>query len=314
VTTSSTELIRLGNSDLHITPLGIGTWSWGDSMVWGYGKGYAEADLKAAFDATRSAGVAFFDTAEIYGWGKSERFLGKFIRESGQGAVAATKFFPYPWRLRKGALLKALRGSLDRLGMDQVGLYQIHWPFPPVAIETWMDGLADAVQAGLVKAVGISNYNVEQTRRAHTALTKRGVPLASNQVQYSLLCREPERTGLLQTCHELGVTLIAYSPLAMGMLTGKYTPDNPPTGARARRYNRDYLTKIQPLVDRLKEVGWTHGKTPNQIALNWIICKGAVPIPGAKDARQAADNAAALGWRLTPDEVAALDQASDTIR
>jgi aryl-alcohol dehydrogenase-like predicted oxidoreductase len=312
--TSAIDLVRLGNTDLRVTPLGIGTWSWGDSMVWGYGKGYAEADLKTAFDATLASGITFFDTAEIYGWGKSERFLGKFIRESGQKAIVATKFFPFPWRLRKGALVKALRRSLDRLGMAQVDLYQIHWAFPPVAIETWMDGLADAVQAGLTKAVGVSNYNVEQTRRAHAALAKRAVPLASNQVQYSLLCRDPERTGLLKTCNELGVTLIAYSPLAMGMLTGKYTPDNPPSGTRARRYNRAYLSKIQPLVGHLKEIGSAHGKTPSQVALNWVICKGAVPIPGAKDARQAADNAAALGWRLTPDEVVALDQASDAIR
>ena len=101
MTTSSIDLVRLGNTDIRVTPLGIGTWSWGDSMVWGYGKGYAEADLKTAFDATLSSGITFFDTAEIYGWGKSERFLGKFIRESGQEAVVATKFFPYPWRLSK---------------------------------------------------------------------------------------------------------------------------------------------------------------------------------------------------------------------
>jgi aryl-alcohol dehydrogenase-like predicted oxidoreductase len=216
--------------------------------------------------------------------------------------------------LRKGALLKALRGSLDRLGIDQADLYQIHWPFPPVAVETWMDGMADSVQAGLTKAAGVSNYNVEQTRRAHAALASRGVPLASNQVQYSLLCRDPERSGLLRACSELGVTLIAYSPLAMGMLTGKYTPDNPPSGTRARRYNRAYLAKIQPLVSLLRDIGTTRGKTPSQVALNWIICKGAVPIPGAKNARQAADNAAALGWRLTPDEVNALDEASAAIR
>ena len=312
--TSAIDLTRLGKTEIRVTPLGIGTWSWGDSMVWGFGKGYAEADLRAAFDATLASGITFFDTAEIYGWGKSERFLGKFVRESGHKVIIATKFFPFPWRLRKGALLQALRGSLDRLGIDQVDLYQIHWPFPPVAIETWMDGMADAVQAGLTKAIGVSNYNVEQTQRAHAALAKRGVPLASNQVQYSLLCRDPEHTGLLQTCDELGVTLIAYSPLTMGMLTGKYTPDNLPSGTRARRYHRAYLAKIQPLIGLLQEIGVAHGKTPSQVALNWVICKGAVPIPGAKDARQAADNVAALGWRLAADEVAALDHASDAIR
>ncbi len=313
MTTPSADLIQLGRTDLRVASLGIGTWSWGDSMVWGYGKGYVEADLKAAFDATLEAGFAFFDTAEIYGWGRSERFLGQFIRGSGRQVSVATKFFPYPWRWRKGSLPQALRGSLERLGLGQIDLYQIHWPFPPVPIETWMEGLAETVDSGLTRAVGVSNYNVEQMRRAHAALARHGVPLAANQVQYSLLHREPERSGLLSACHELGVTLIAYSPLAMGMLTGKYTPDNPPTGTRARRYRRDYLARIQPLVALLREIGESRDKTPNQVALNWVICKGALPIPGAKNARQAADNAAATGWRLTADQVAALDRASDAV-
>lgn len=312
MTSQPLDLIQLGKTDVRVTPLGVGTWQWGDTLMWGYGKGYAEADLRTAFDATVGAGITFFDTAEIYGFGKSERFLGRFIRGSGQPVIVATKFFPLPWRLSKGSLQRALRGSLDRLGLKQVDLYQIHWPFPPVAIETWMDALADAVEAGLTRAVGVSNYNVEQTRRAHAALAKRGVPLASNQVEYSLLHREPERTGLLTLCRELGVTLIAYSPLAKGLLTGKYTPENPPTGTRGRLFRGDYLARIQPLNGLLREMGDRHGVMPGQVALNWLICKGAVPIPGAKNARQAQQNAAALGWRLTADEVAALDAASES--
>ena len=132
--------------------------------------------------------------------------------------------------------MRALRHSLDRLGLESVDLYQMHWPFPPVSIDTWMDAMADAVQAGLIRAVGVSNYNAEQTRRAHDALAKRGVPLASNQVDYSLLQRKPETNGLLALCKQLNVTLIAYSPLAQGLLTGKYTPQNPPPGLRGRRY------------------------------------------------------------------------------
>ena len=312
--TDLSETIQLGKTDVRVPPLGIGTWQWGDSMMWGYGKGYAEGEIQAAFDASVAAGITCFDTAEMYGFGKSERFLGKFIRADGQPAVVATKFFPVPWRLGKGSLLRALRGSLKRLGMQQVDLYQIHFPLPPVSIETWMDGLADAVQAGLTRAVGVSNYNVEQTRRAHAALAKRGVPLASNQVEYSLLKRDPERTGLLTLCQELDVTLIAYSPLAKGLLTGKYTPENPPAGTRGRLFRRDYLARIQPLIGLLREIGAVHeGKNPNQVALNWLICKGALPIPGAKNARQAQENAGALGWRLTVDEAAALDAASDRV-
>ncbi len=305
------ETISIGRTGLHVTPLGVGTWQWGDSMFWGYGKGYAAGEIRAAFDASLGAGITFFDTAEVYGQGKSERFLGQFIGGNGARPVVATKFMPLPWRVSKGQFLGALRKSLQRLGQPQVDLYQIHWPFPPRPVEFWADALADAVQAGLARAAGVSNYNTEQMRRAHEVLARRGVPLASNQVEYSLLHRAPERNGLLQMCRELGVTLIAYSPLAKGALTGKYTPDNPPPGFRGRRYRGEFLTKVQPLIGLLREVGAGHGgKTPSQVALNWAICKGAIPIPGAKNARQAQDNAGAVGWRLSEAEIAALDQAS----
>jgi aryl-alcohol dehydrogenase-like predicted oxidoreductase len=139
--------------------------------------------------------------------------------------------------------------------------------------------------------------------------------LVSNQVQYNLLHREPERDGLLDLCRDLDITLIAYSPLAMGVLTGKYTPENPPSGIRGRRYKRQFLTQIQPLIALLVEIGQAHGgKIPAQVALNWLMCKGAVPIPGAKNARQAEENVGALGWRLADEEVAALDAASEAIQ
>ncbi len=307
------EQISLGRTEVRIPPLGLGTWQWGDRLMWGFGKGYGAGDLQAAFEAGMAAGLIFFDTAEVYGQGQSERFLGRFVAEHGvrERVVIATKFMPLPWRLSKASLLRALQGSLARLGLKQVDLYQIHWPFPPVSIETWMEALADAVAAGLTRAVGVSNYNVEQMRRAHAALAKRGIPLASNQVHYSLLHRGPERTGLLDACRELGVTLIAYSPLEQGMLSGKYGPGNPPPGLRGRRYGAGYLARIAPVIGRLREIGEKHGKTPGQVALNWLICKGAVPIPGAKNARQAAESAASLGWRLSPEEVAILERAAE---
>jgi aryl-alcohol dehydrogenase-like predicted oxidoreductase len=291
--------------------MGIGTWAWGDTLFWQYGKGgYSDADLEAAYQASLAHGISFFDTAEMYGFGRSERLLGQFARTAGWPAVIATKFFPVPWRVSHAQFRSALRGSLDRLGLPCVDLYQMHWPFPPVAIASWMDAMADAVQAGLVRAVGVSNYNVEQTRRAHAALARRGIPLATNQVSYSLLDRSPENSGLLALCKELDITFIAYSPLAQGLLTGKYTVQNPPPGLRGQRYRRQ-LARIQPLIDRLRAIGQTHGgKTPAQVALNWTMAKGTVPIPGAKNARQAVDNAGALGWRLSAAEVATLDAAS----
>lgn len=312
MTNTTTDRVLLGASEIAISPLGIGTWAWGDSWMWGFGKGgHTTEDIRLAFDATLAAGVNFFDTAEVYGLGKSERFLGEFVRESGQPVIIATKCFPFPWRWGKEALFRALRHSLARLGMAQVDLYQMHFPFPPTPIETWMGAMSSAVEAGLIRTVGISNYDMKQTGRAHSALNKRGIALASNQVHYSLLHRDPEFNGVLQTCHDLKITLIAYSPLEQGILTGKYTPENPPAGMRNRLYNRTYLENVQPLLALMRAIGESHGgKTPAQVALNWTICKGAVPIPGAKNARQAESNAGALGWRLSADETAALDEAS----
>ena len=304
-------IITLGKTAIQIPPLGIGAWAWGDKLFWGFGQGYSDADCRAAFDTSIAAGVNFFDTAEVYGSGHSESDLGLFVRESKQQAVVATKFFPYPWRLSRGSLLPALRASLRRLGLERVDLYQIHQALPPVAIETWVDALGEAVQTGLTRAAGVSNYNAEHTRRAFDVLAKRGIPLASNQLKYSLLDRHIERDGTMQTCRELGVSVIAYSPIEMGLLTGKYTPQNPPHGVRGFRYNRSYLAKIEPVIARLREMGAAHGgKTPAQVALNWTLCKGTVPIPGAKNARQAQENIGALGWRLTEKEVAELDAAS----
>jgi aryl-alcohol dehydrogenase-like predicted oxidoreductase len=309
---STLERIWLGKTELRISPLGIGTWQWGDRFFWDYGKGgYSDEDLRAAFQDGLQAGINFFDTAETYGRGRSETLLGEFARSANQPLVIATKFMPYPWRLRKRSLILALKRSLERLGMERVDLYQIHWPSPPISIETWVSAIAGVLEEGLTRSVGVSNFNKEQTLRSVDILSKKDALLASNQVNYSLFDRTAEKNGLLKTCHGLGVTLIAYSPLAQGLLTGKYTPDNPMKGMRNWRY-RKYLAKIQPLIGLMREIGQDHdGKSPSQVALNWVICKGAVPIPGAKNARQAIENSMATGWRLTPEEVLALDNASE---
>ena len=291
--------------------------SWGDRFFWGYGRTYGEADVKAAFEASLEAGINFIDTAEIYGSGISETLLGRFLRESTRSPgrlpiIVASKFFPYPWRLYKGSLKLALLGSLKRLQMERVDLYQIHWPFPPISIETWASGLADVVNEGLARAVGVSNYNANQMRRAQAVLAKRGILLASNQVEFSLINRRIERNGLLNLCREMGITCIAYSPLGRGILTGKYNSQNPPIGIRGRRYPSKYLDQVAPLIGLLHEIGDEHGgKTPGQVALRWVLSKGAVPIPGAKSLQQAQENAGALGWHLSESELSALDQASD---
>ncbi len=306
------ELCSLGQTDIRIPPLGIGAWQWGDRMMWDYGKGtYSDADLRGVFDAAIAGGIRFFDTAEVYGMGRSETLLGSFVRDSGEHVTIATKFMPFPWRLHRSRLLVALQRSLKRLGLKRVDLYQVHFPSPPLPVEQWAESLADAVEAGFTRAVGVSNYSASQMGRAFNTLAKRGVPLASNQIQYSLLHRAPERNGQLQIARDLGISIIAYSPLAKGVLTGKYTPENPPPGIRGRIYNRERLQAAQPLIALMREIGEKHGgKSPAQVALNWTICKGTIPIPGAKNVRQLESNIGAVGWQLSEDEIAALDSLS----
>ncbi len=306
------ETITIGKSDLRVAPLGVGTWSWGDRLFWGYGGNYQAQDVADAYQASLDAGATLFDTAEIYGPHTSERILGALIRRQPGSAIVATKFMPLPWRLSAKSLRGALDGSLKRLGLPRVDLYQIHWPSPILSIPSLMNALADAVAEGKARYVGVSNYNAEQMKQAHEALARRGIPLVSNQVQYSLLHREPESNGVLMACNDLGVTLIAYSPLAMGLLTGKYTPGSPPSGPRRfqARFKPENLAAIAPVTALLREIGQAHSKNPNQVALNWLIQHGTLPIPGAKSAKQAADNAGALGWKLNSSEVEALDQAT----
>ena len=289
---TSAETVVLGRTGIRVGAVGVGTNTWGS-------RGEPDPGKRSTFDALLGAGVTLFDTAEIYTAGASEKTIGRCIRESGLTPTVLSKFFPYPWRLRKGAMNAALGRSLSRLEVPRVDVYLLHFPWPPVSVETWADALADEVKTGRARAVGISNCTPAQTRRAHAALAARGVPLACNEVEYNLLNRGPETSGLAATCRELGVTLIAYRPLAMGVLSGKYTAENPPRGPRGVKYNRASLARIAPLQEAVSRIGEAHGKTPAQVAINWLLAKGALPIPGARNAAQAQENAGAMGWRMS---------------
>jgi aryl-alcohol dehydrogenase-like predicted oxidoreductase len=282
-------------------------------MFWGYGQSYGNSEIAAAFQASLAAGLALFDTAEIYGNGASERILGQLARTTERKIIIASKYMPFPWRLSAQSLHVALDASLKRLQVATIDLYQIHWPSPLLSIPKLMDAMAEAVAAGKIRYVGVSNYSAHQMRRAHTALAQHGVALASNQVEYSLFKRAPEVNGVLNACRELGVTLIAYSPLAMGLLTGKYGPGTTPSGIRSftRRFSKQNLAAIQPVIALAQEIGAAHGgKSAGQVALNWLIRRGTLPIPGAKNGRQANENAGALGWALDGEEIERLDVAT----
>ncbi len=309
----ATAQITLAGSDVTIPPIGVGCWAWGDKGTWGmggYDSNFTRQTITDAWEASIDAGATLFDTAEVYGRGESERIIGELLRADpvrAKSAVIASKFMPSPWKLQvRESLMKSLRASLGRLGVESVGLYQIHGPISLRSHAAMAEALATAHQAGLVKAVGVSNYSVAETRSIAKELGDRGLALASNQVEYSLLRRLPETSGLLATCKELGVVLLAYSPIGQGRLTGKYSASNPPPGRR--NISNHPMETVDRVVAELRRIGEKHGdKTPSQVALNWLMAKGAVPIPGAKNRRQADDNAGALGWTIDADDMAQLD-------
>jgi aryl-alcohol dehydrogenase-like predicted oxidoreductase len=310
--------LTIGLADeLNIAPQGVGAWAWGTTRLWGYGKEYNRSDVGRAFRASMAEGVTLFDTAEMYGNGASERIIGGMLREGAfEGTpVIATKFAPLPYRLSARSLLKAVDKSLERLGIETIDLYQIHFPNPIFKINGLMDALAEAVKAGKVRRVGVSNYGADQMKRAHDRLASHGVSLASNQVEYSLLQRAPETNGVLEACRDLGVTLIAYSPIAKGLLTGKYGPGGDRPSGLVRRMGRAFgeqnLKKIEPVLNLLREIGEAHNKQPAQVALNWLITqRSTFPIPGAKNELQARQNAGALGWEMTGEEAEKLQLAT----
>ncbi|RCJ24816.1 2,5-didehydrogluconate reductase [Nostoc minutum NIES-26] len=310
------ETITLGLSGPAVTPLCIGTWAWGDKLFWSYGDRYGEEQVQEAFTAALETGVTFFDTAEVYGLGLSEQLLGQFIQQAQKPVQIATKFGPLPWRFTGQSVSDALTDSLKRLQLERVELYQVHWPFSFfLSQETLMNTLADEVKRGRIGAVGVSNYSAEQMREAHQILAARGVPLAVNQVRYSLLSRQIESNGIFKTARELGVTILAYSPLAQGLLTGKYTSERAETPSGARRidprFNKEGLQKITPVINLLTSLGKKYDRTPAQVALNWLIAQGnVIPIAGVKTAQQVQQNAGALGWRLNDDEIGELEKAS----
>lgn len=309
---------QLGATGITVPPLGVGIWSWGEKTFWGYGKTHTFNDVWQAYETCLDAGLNFFDTAEIYGRGESERILGECGRKDGRPVIIASKFAPLPWRLSTKTLSQALDATLERLGRTSIDLYQVHWPYSLLGVNALMDALAQVVRSGKIRAVGVSNYSADLMRQAHARLARYDIPLASNQVHYSLLHRRPEANGVLDACRALGVTLIAYSPLEQGLLTGKYrlTEAQPLAIPGPRRltpaFSKAQRRRMEPLLQALKDSADAHGKTMGQVALNWLLTTDTlvIPIPGAKNARQAGENAGALGWHLTQEEYARVDLAS----
>lgn len=309
------------STSFHLTfpEMGCGTWAWGNRLLWDYQESM-DSGLNAAFDHCVSCGVTLFDTGDSYGTGQlsgqSEKLLGRFSaaytgQNKGQICLA-TKLAPYPWRLTKQSMVSAGKASAERLG--HLDLVQMHWStanYLPWQEAPLLDGLAELCHLGLAKGVGLSNFGPKRLHLAHKRLSAQGIKIQTLQVQYSLLSTYPvTKLGLKEVCDELDIRLIAYSPLALGLLTGKYaTKEDLPKGLRRFALGQ-LLPGAGPLLGCLKEVADIHAKTMAQVAINWCICKGAIPIPGAKNLRQAQQNTGALGWRLSEAEVHELDAAS----
>jgi aryl-alcohol dehydrogenase-like predicted oxidoreductase len=298
-------------TDRKISRIGLGTWQFG-SREWGYGEPYASREAYAIVRRALKLGVTLFDTAEIYGSGRSERILGDALGENRESVFLATKLVPFvPSAL---AVKQRAAASARRLGVSRLDLYQVHWPNPLVPESTIMRGMRSLQRSGLVGEVGVSNYSLERWRAAEEKL---GGRVLCNQVQYSLVGRGPER-DLLPFAEAHGHVIIAFSPLAQGMLSGKYHgADRPADDIRSTSplFRPENLERTDDLIVTLREVADAHAATPAQIALAWAIHHPAVAaIPGASSVEQLESNVAAAEIELADEEYQALDKMSARFR
>jgi aryl-alcohol dehydrogenase-like predicted oxidoreductase len=282
----------LGKSGIEVPALGVGTNRWR--------QGTNDGAVYETYQALVGGGGGFLDTAEVYGFGKSEQLIGDCVRKDGRPVILASKFAPFIARTSGAQLLAALDKSLARLGVASLDLYYIHFPFPFADLDGLADALVEAVKRGKTRAVGVSNFNPEQMKRIAARLDRAGIPLAANEVNYSLLHRNPEANGVLDACRALDVALVAYFPLASGRLAAAPDGKNP---------------RLEALQGALSEIGQAHQASAGEAALNWLLARDphVIPIPGASKAKHATQNLAALRWKLTDDEFAAVDKASAAI-
>ena len=302
------KYVQLGGR--RVSAIGLGTWQFG-SAEWGWGADFGPADARAVVERALEVGVSFFDTAEIYGRGRSEEILGAALREAGSEAMVASKV--WPTRMTAQAVVDAAERSRDRLGRATIDLYQIHWPNPLAPLSWTMAGMRRLLSQGTIGAVGVSNFSLGQWRRSERVL---GQAVVSNQVHYHLLRRSPEDV-LLPYAAGLGRTIIAYSPLAQGFLAATHSGRSPRIPVREWNslFDPRAIQKAEPLFQALRSVAAEHGATSAQVALAWTIRDGnVIAIPGARRPHQVEENTAAADIELTADQVDRLERAADSFR
>lgn len=287
--------------------IGVGTWQFG-SREWGYGKDYANDEAIRIVERALDLGVNLIDTAEIYGFGASERIVGRAVADRRGDAYLATKVFPV--LPTAGVVEQRGRASARRLGVETIDLYQQHWPNPLVGVQQSMAGMQRLRAAGTVDEVGVSNFSAERWKAADAAF---GGPVRTNQVEYSLVARGPER-AIIPFAQANDRVVIAYSPLAQGFVGGKYDEHNRPSGMRATRglFLPENLRRGRDLIDALRRIAATHDATPAQVALAWVLHQpNVVAIPGASSVAQLEANVAAADLALSDDEYAELRDAAE---
>jgi len=313
---------KLGKSDIEISPIGLGCWQFANDsgIMGGYWGSVAEDSIEKIVAISYNGGINWFDTAEAYGHGNSERALTNALKSCGinsQEVVIADKWNPV---LRFASTITGtFEEREEALQGYPVALYQIHNPASLSSLRAQMKAMAKLVKEGKIKTVGVSNFSADMMQRAYQLLENEGIILASNQMHYSLLHRNIEKDGVMDAARELGITIIAYSPLAQGVLTGKFH-NNPAMGksrSMLRRLRGNFrkrnMERSQPLIDELRNIASKYEARPAQVALNWLVSAHGdmvVAIPGASSPNQAEQNAAAMDFTLTEEEIRKLDDIS----
>jgi aryl-alcohol dehydrogenase-like predicted oxidoreductase len=315
-----TSTYQLGRSPLEVSPVGLGCWQFSRSrgLAGGYWAAIPQETVQEIVQVSLENGVTWFDTAEVYGNGASEQSLAQAIRALGvehERYVLADKWFPaFRFASSIQKTFPERRRALDGITID---LHQIHQPFSFSSVEQQVARMGELVRQGAIRAVGVSNFNTDRMRRAHARLALDGLPLASNQMRYSLVDREIERNGVLDAAKALGISIIAYSPLSQGLLTGKFHADESIAARKGprkwlKRFKPEGLAATQPLIDALTGIGKKQNATPAQVAIAWVIQRhgqSIVAIPGASSPGQARSNAEAMKLRLSNEELDILGDA-----
>jgi aryl-alcohol dehydrogenase-like predicted oxidoreductase len=321
-----TKKRRLGKTDIEITRIGLGCWQFsqgskGMSAVW---DAVDQETINGIVGAAISGGISWFDTAELYGRGTSEQTLAKALTAAGARpgqVVIATKWWPFARRAR--SIETTIDTRLSCLSPFPIDLYQVHQPFSVSPVAAQMKAMARILKAGKIRAVGVSNFSTRRMELAHAALASEGIVLASNQMRFNLLDRSIERNGVLDAAKKLGVTIIAYSPLAQGVLTGRFHED-PGAGRKVSTMRRMLngfsparLTQSAPLIDEMRAIGRAHGASVAQVALCWETSfhgETIVAIPGATKKSQAEQSAGAMSFQLSSTELTRIDALSRAVR